>query len=123
MLGGRVPTPSESPGYRDRLAFECLHRLALRFSEKGKWPNGLTFFQRAHQLRPEDADTLERLFHLLNQLKKPEEARKMLRRLPQLPPQEPPIERFQLELIEPNNLENWNQALAGIDALHTNYPT
>ena len=122
MLDGRVPTPSESPGYRDRLAFECLHRLALRFSEKGKWTNALTFFQRAHQLRPEDADTLERLFHLLNQLKKPEEARKMLRRLQQLRPQEPQIEMFELELIELNNLENCNRALAGIEALNLKYP-
>jgi tetratricopeptide (TPR) repeat protein len=122
MLDGRIPTPPAPPGYRDRLAFECLHRLALRFSEKGKWTNALTFFQRAHQLRPEDADTLERLFHLLNQLKKPEEARKMLRRLQQLRPQEPQIEMFELELIELNNLENCNRALAGIEALKQKYP-
>jgi hypothetical protein len=122
MLDGRIPTPPNSAGYRDRLAFECLHRLALRFSEKGKWTNALTFFQRAHQLRPQDADTLERLFHLFNQLKKPEEARKMLRRLQQLRPQEPQIEMFELELIELNNLENCNRALAGIESLKQKYP-
>src|SRR5262249_10134191 len=122
MLDGRIPSAPSFPGYRDRLAFECLYRLALRFSEKGKWTNALTFFQRAHQLRPEDADTLERLFHLLNQLKKPEEARKMLRRLQQIRPQEPQIEMFELELIELNNLENCNRALAGIESLKQKYP-
>lgn len=122
MLDGRIPAPPDFPGYKDRLAFECLHRLAMRFSDKGNATRALTFLQRAHQLRPEDSDTLERLFHVLNQLKRPEDARRALRRLRQLRPQEPQMEWFELELIEINNLDNCNRVLAGIEALNRKYP-
>jgi tetratricopeptide (TPR) repeat protein len=122
MLDGRIPTPPESPNYRDRLAFECLHRLAVRFSEKANWNSALTFLQRAYQIRPDDADTTERLFHLLNQMKKSEEARKVLRRLQHLRPDEPQVEMFELELIELNNLDNCNRVLAGMEGLHRKYP-
>ena len=41
----------------------------------------LTYLQRAHRLRPQDPDTLERLYHLYVQVKRPEDARRTLRRL------------------------------------------
>ncbi|HEV2948429.1 MAG TPA: tetratricopeptide repeat protein [Gemmataceae bacterium] len=122
MLDGRLPSPPESPGYKNRLAFECLHRLGVRSSERGKWTSALAFLQRAHQVQPEDADTLERLFHVFNQLKKPEDARRALRRLRQLRPQDPQMEFFELELIEIDNLDNCNRVLAGLEALHGKYP-
>lgn len=122
MLDGRIPAPADFSGYKDRLAFECLHRLAVRFSDKGNATSALTFLQRAHQLRPEDTDTLERLFHVLNQLKRPEDARRALRRLRQLRPQEPQTEWFELELIEINNLDNCNRVLAGMEELNRKYP-
>jgi Flp pilus assembly protein TadD len=122
MLDGRIPAPPDFPGYKERLAFECLHRLAVRFSDKGNATSALTFLQRAHQLRPEDTDTLERLFHVLNQLKRPEDARRALRRLRQLRPQEPQMEWFELELIDINNLDNCNRVLAGMEALTRKYP-
>jgi Flp pilus assembly protein TadD len=122
VLDGRIPTPPNSTGYKDRLTFECLHRLAVRFSEKANWNSALTFLQRAYQIRPDDADTTERLFHLLNQLKKSDEARRVLRRLQHLRPEEPQVEMFELELIELNNLDNCNRVLAGIEALQRKYP-
>jgi tetratricopeptide (TPR) repeat protein len=121
VLDGRIPASPNSTGYKDRLTFECLHRLAVRFSEKGNWNSALTFLQRAYQIRPDDADTTERLFHLLNQLKKSEEARRVLRRLQHLRPEEPQVEMFELELIELNNLDNCNRMLAGIEALLHKY--
>jgi tetratricopeptide (TPR) repeat protein len=122
VLDGRIPTPPDAPGYKERLAFECLHRLAVRFSEKSNWNNALTFIQRAYQIRPNDPDTTERLFHLLNQLKKSDEARRVLRRLQHMRPNEPQVEMFELELIELNNLDNCNRVLVGIEALNVKYP-
>jgi tetratricopeptide (TPR) repeat protein len=122
MLDGRIPSPPDFPGYKNRLAFECLHRLGVRSSERGKWTSALGFLQRAHQVQPEDVDTLERLFHVLNQLKKPEDARRALRRLRQLRPQDPQMEFFELELIEINNLDNCNRVLAGLEALKGKHP-
>ena len=78
--------------------------------------------ERAHQVQPEDTDTLERLFHVFNQLKKPEDARRALRRLRQLRPQDPQMEVYELELIEINNLDNCNRVLAGLEALQGKYP-
>jgi tetratricopeptide (TPR) repeat protein len=122
MLDGRIPSPPDSPGYKNRLAFECLHRLGVQSSERGRWTSALTFLQRAHQVQPDDTDTLERLFHVLNQLKKPEDARRALRRLRQLRPQDPQMEIFELELIEINNLDNCNRVLAGLEALQGKHP-
>jgi tetratricopeptide (TPR) repeat protein len=122
MLDSRIPASPDYPGYKNRLAFECLHRLAVRFSDKGNAKSALTFLQRAHHLRPEDTDTLERLFHIFNQLKRPEDARRALRRLQHLRPQDPQMEMFELELIEVNNLDNCNRVLAGIEALQRKYP-
>ncbi len=122
MLDERISAPADFSGYKNRLVFQCLHRLGVRFSEKGNNASALTFLQRAHQLRPSDSDTLERLFHVFIQQKRPEDARRALRRLQQLRPQDPQMEVFELDLLEINNLDNCNRLLAGLEALELKYP-
>jgi tetratricopeptide (TPR) repeat protein len=122
MLDDHIPAPPDSPGYKNRLTFECLHRLGVRFSEKGKNTSALAFLQRAHQLRPADTDTLERLFHVFLQQKRPEDARRALRRLKQLRPEDLQNELFEVDLIEINSLDNCNRVLAGLEALQRKSP-
>src|SRR5262249_22218859 len=68
-LAQRVPPPADLPNYTDALTYESLGRLASRYSEKEKWSSALVYVQRAQRLRPNDPDTLERLFHLYNHAK------------------------------------------------------
>src|SRR5262249_16163268 len=60
LLDNRLPAPPGQPYYVEQLTYEGLSRLAGKNSEKERWTSALTYAQRAHRLRPEDADTLER---------------------------------------------------------------
>ena len=42
-------------------------RLANAYAEKEKWSSAVTYMQRAHRVRPKDADLTERLFQLVQQ--------------------------------------------------------
>jgi tetratricopeptide (TPR) repeat protein len=122
LLDSRIPTPPGTSDYTGRLAFECLNRLATRHLEKEQWSEALTYLQRAQQFHPNDMETVEKLFHLLNQLKRPEEARQALRRLQDLQPGEPRVELLELELIEVNNLDKANRVVSGIERIHEKHP-
>src|SRR5207253_9777570 len=82
---------SQPPEYLPQLAFEGMSRLADLFSKKEKWTTALNFLQRAHRVRPNDSDTLERLFHLYTQLKRSDEAKRVLRRLREVRPNDPQV--------------------------------
>src|SRR5262249_56225762 len=82
LFTGKVLGPPEMPYYRDALLFECLARLATKYSEKEKWNSALNYMQRASQLRPNDTDAMERLFHLYGNAKRHQDARRTLQRLP-----------------------------------------
>ncbi len=78
LLDDGVPAPPDIPKYIEHLAYESLGRLASRYGEKEKWSSALSYVQRTAHLRPNDPDTLERLFHLYNQSKRPQDARRTL---------------------------------------------
>ena len=120
--GAELPRPRGQIDYHDRLAYEGLIRLAARYSERERWAQALSYIQRAQRLRPRDADTLERLFHVYNHLKRPEEARRTLRQLREAKPNEPQYDLFELDLVEVKNLSDIDRMLGEIDRILKRYP-
>jgi len=74
-------------------------------SRKERWTGAISFLQRAHRIRPADYETLERLFHLYNQLRRFDEARRVLRRLREVRPNDPQAELFELEVREVRKID------------------
>jgi tetratricopeptide (TPR) repeat protein len=122
LLDRRLPSPPGIANYPEQAAYVGLSRLAAKFAEKEKWPNAIQFQQRALRLRPKDTDTLERLFHLYAQAKRPDEARKTLRQLQELKPKEPQYRLYELDLIEVNGLRDIEYLLGEIEHVHEQYP-
>jgi Flp pilus assembly protein TadD len=122
LLDDRVAAPSSIPNYLNHLSYESLGRLAARYSEKEKWTSALNYVQRAAHLRPNDPDTLERLFHLYNQAKRPQDARRTLDKLRQLRPGEPQYELYELDLVEVKGLNDIEKLLAEIERILKRYP-
>jgi tetratricopeptide (TPR) repeat protein len=122
LLSDEVPVPPDSSHYLETLGYESLVRLATRYSEKEKWSSALGYMQRAQQLRPNDTDTLERLFHLYNQAKRPQDGRRTLDQLRRLRPGEPQYELYELDLIEVKVLNDIERLLTEIDRILKRHP-
>lgn len=122
LLDGRVRRPPGQPDYLDRLAFEGLSRMVAAYAEKERWQQALGYAGRAFRLRPNDVDLLERVFHLHHQLKRPDDARKALRRLRELRPGEPQYDLYEIDLIEVKNLKDVERVLTEIDQVMQRYP-
>jgi tetratricopeptide (TPR) repeat protein len=121
LLDRRTPVPP-LPQYLETLAFESLNRLADCYSKKERWPTALSYLQRAHRLRPDDVDTLERLFHLYNQVKRSEDARRTLRRLRELKPHDPQFDLYELDIRETRTLEDIDRMLTDIRRILGKHP-
>jgi tetratricopeptide (TPR) repeat protein len=121
LLDRRTPAPP-LPNYLEALAFEGLGRLADAYSKRDKWTNALGYLQRAHRLRPNDPDTLERLFHLYNQLRRPEEARKTLRRLREVRPNDPQFDLYELDIRDVRTVDDIDRMLGDIRKTLNRYP-
>jgi tetratricopeptide (TPR) repeat protein len=118
----RIPVPSDLPNYVQTLAYESLNRLAGRYTEKEKWSSALGYVQRAAKLRPNDPDTMERLFHLYNHAKRPQDARRTLDQLRKARPQDPQLELYELDLIEVKSLNDIERLLTDIDRILKRHP-
>jgi tetratricopeptide (TPR) repeat protein len=121
LLDRRTPVPPE-PNYLETLAFESLSRLADCYTKKERWPTALGYLQRAHHLRQQDVETLERLFHMYTQLKRPEDARRSLRRLRELKPNEPQFDLYELDIREARTLEDIDRMLGEIRRILNKHP-
>jgi tetratricopeptide (TPR) repeat protein len=110
------------PDYLPNLAFEGASRLADHFSRKERWNSAAHFLQRAHRIRPTDYETLERLFHMYTQLKRTEDARKILRRLRDVRPNDPQAELFELEVRELRKLDDVDTMLADLRRVAQRFP-
>jgi tetratricopeptide (TPR) repeat protein len=122
LIDGRLPTPPGQKNYVAQLAYESVNRLAGSFAERERWPSALRYVQRCATLRPGDPETLERLFHLYNQAKRPEEAKKTLRRLRELQPGQPQHDLYELDLVEVKNLGDIERMLTEIDRVLKRHP-
>lgn len=121
LLDRRVPAPPQ-PRYLESLAFEGLLRLAENYTRKEKWNNALAYLQRAHRLRPNDPDTLERLFHMYNQVQRPEDARRALRRLREVRPDDPQFDLYELEVREVRTVADIDRLLGDVRKTLGRYP-
>ncbi len=110
------------PDYLANLAFEGCSRLADHFSRKEKWGSAAHFLQRAQRIRPTDYETLERLFHMYTQLKRNDEARRLLRRLREVKPNDPQAELFELEVREVRKLDDIDAVLSDLRRIAQRFP-
>jgi tetratricopeptide (TPR) repeat protein len=122
LLDGRLPAPAGRPDYAERLAYEGLSRLATRATDREDWAGALAYFQRAYQLRPDDVDLLERMFHIYQQTKRPDDARRTLRRIQRLRPDEPHFELYELDLVEVKNADDIDRILAELERILKKHP-
>jgi tetratricopeptide (TPR) repeat protein len=119
-----APSPS-SPAGAAPLLYEGLHRLAGLYTEKEKWGVALMYIERAHRLRPDDTDTLERLFNLYNQVRRLEDARRVLQRLRLLKPGEAQFELYELDLVELreiDDIDRWVTSIGRVVQAHHGDP-
>ncbi len=122
LLKEQVTAPPDIERYPEVLLYESLHRLASRYGEKEKWSSAISYMQRATQVRPNEPEALERLFHLLNQAKRTSDARKTLDHLRRVRPGEPQYELYELDLIEVKGLNDIEKLLNEIDKIRKRYP-
>jgi hypothetical protein len=78
--------------------------------------------QRAHRVRPTDYETLERLFHMYTQLKRTDDARRILRRLREVRPNDPQGELFELEVREVRKLDEVDGLLTDLRRIAQRFP-
>jgi tetratricopeptide (TPR) repeat protein len=121
LLDRHTPAPP-LPNYVEALAFEGLSRLADTCSKRERWHQSLGYLQRAHRLRPRDADVLERLFHLFNQMKRPDDARKILRLLREVRPGDPQFDLYELDIREVHTVEEVERMLSDVRKTLQRYP-
>src|SRR5262249_50724699 len=121
LLDRRVPAPSIA-NYPESLAFESLSRLAEIFSKRERWTSALGCLQRAHRIRPNDADILERLYQLYTQLKRPDDARRALRRLREVKPDDPQFDLYELDLREVRTAQDVDRTLSEIRKILNRHP-
>jgi tetratricopeptide (TPR) repeat protein len=108
--------------YFSRLAHEGLHRLAGCYTEKEKWGNALPHVERAQRIKPDDVDTLERLFHIYCQVRRTADARRVLQQLRYQRPGEPQYELYELDLVELreiDDIDRWISDIGQIVQRHT----
>src|SRR4029077_20649498 len=65
---------------------------------------------------------LERLFHLYTQLKKPEEAKRILRRLREIRPNDPQVELFELDVRDVRSPEDIEKTIGDIRRILQKHP-
>jgi tetratricopeptide (TPR) repeat protein len=122
LLGSHTPGPPDVPDYVTTLAFEGLGRMASRHAEKERWPSALGYAQRAQRLRPDNPEVLERLFHLYNQAKRPQDARRTLGDLRRLRPDDPQLDLYELDLVEVKGLNDIERLLTDIERVLRRHP-
>jgi tetratricopeptide (TPR) repeat protein len=121
LLDNKLPAP-QVLDYHENLAFEGLTRLVELYTKREKWSAALPFAQRAQRLRPRDAETLERLFHLYQQARRPADARRTLRKLRELCPHDPQYELYELDVRDVRGLDDMDHMLADIRRILGQHP-
>jgi tetratricopeptide (TPR) repeat protein len=121
LINSNAPAP-RLPNYLENLVFAGLFRLAELYTKQERWNIALSYVQRAHRLRPRDVDTLEKLFHLYHQVRRPEDARRALRKMRELRPDDPKLDLYELDLREVRSLEDLDRMFGDIKKILSRYP-
>jgi Flp pilus assembly protein TadD len=119
---GGTPASLSPVEHADEVRFEILTRLGSRHAETGDEAGALVYFESALELRPNDVDLLERLFHVHARARRPERARQLLDQLRSLKPHEPLYDCYELDLAEFRSLSDIDHLLGAIDRLCQRYP-
>jgi Flp pilus assembly protein TadD len=122
LLGSKLPTPPAPVNYQDALTIAGLFRLGELYTKHERWGTALGFVQRAHRLRPRDLEILEKLFHLYVQVRRPEDARRTLRKMRELRPDDPQMDLYELDLREVRTLEDLDRMLGDIKRVLGKHP-
>jgi Flp pilus assembly protein TadD len=122
LLDKRVPAPSDIPNYLEAVGCESMVRLANSYAEKEKWSSAVTYMQRAQRMRPKDPDLMEKIFHLYNNAKRPQDAKKALEHLRQMRPGDPQLDLYELDLIEVKGLNDIERLLTDIEQIRRRHP-
>jgi hypothetical protein len=122
LLDSNIPGPRGRPDYGKRLAFEANARLAAAHADKESWSVALSFAERALALQPNDAETLEKLFHLYTQAGRPGDARRILRLLRQARPQEAHLDLYELDLLDVRSLDGIDEMIGNIERVLKRHP-
>jgi tetratricopeptide (TPR) repeat protein len=123
VLDDRWPAPTNHPRYVQRLAHDSLNRLATCYTEQQRHSEAIPYVERAHQLQPENVETLERLFHLYNQAKRAPDARRILARLKELRPGEPQFELFELDIYDVKDINDVERVITEIGRILHDHPS
>ncbi len=78
LMAERIPAPPGRPDYWDDVKFACLRRLTQLRLDAGQREAAADYLKQAHAVRPRDEETIEKLFHILNELQQFAEAKEML---------------------------------------------
>ena len=73
-------------------------------------------------MRPNDPDLMEKVFHLYNSAKRPQDAKKALEQLRQLRPGDPQLDLYELDLIEVKGLNDIERLLTDIEQIRRRHP-
>ena len=114
-----------SPRQSDRvsqLLYQGLHRLAGCYTEKEKWPQAIAHVERAQRLRPDDTETLERLYTLYSQVRRADDARRVLRQLRHMRPGEAQFELYELDLMELREIDDLDRWIGEIGRIVQRHP-
>lgn len=123
LLDSNILTaPKDVPRYLQSLEFETLMHLANFWYAKERWTTVLNYMNRAHRLRPDDADLLERLFQTYTVAKQHNNARKTLDKIRALRPNDPQLDLYELDLVEVKNLSDIERMLTEIEHIRRRHP-
>jgi tetratricopeptide (TPR) repeat protein len=110
LLDYRAPV-APIPNYFESRTFAGLCRLAELFSKHERLGSAISFLQRAHRIRPRDIETLDKLFQFYQQSRRTEDARRVLRLLREIRPNDPQFELYDLDLIDIRSLDDVDRIL------------
>jgi Flp pilus assembly protein TadD len=117
-----ISVPTDVPRYMQSLEHETLVHLANFFTAKEKWSAVLNYLNRAHRLKPDDPDLLERMFFAYTHAKQSNNARKTLDKMRSLRPNDPQLDLYELDLVEVKNLSDIERMLTEIEHILRRHP-
>ncbi|MCS6850524.1 MAG: tetratricopeptide repeat protein [Gemmataceae bacterium] len=122
LLTAGAPFAAARDGDVSGLTAAVYRRLATRLSNHRRWVQAAACLERACQLLPTQAELWETLFGLYHRLGRLPEARRVLRRLQQLRPNDALLRLYALDLVEIADLGTAARYLADVTRVVQEHP-